>query len=167
MRHADLPETTIHPIILTAKATVVKILIEHTHRVLLHPGAATVTATLAQNFHIIKLRTTLRGISRNCLQCQVKFARPAQQLMGDLPKVRLTPANVFSNVGIDYAGPVYSTQGRGATAVKRYLGIFVCMATKPFRGSSRRLFHGSIPGSTRSVFLKKRTPQPHIFRSWQ
>lgn len=52
--------------------------------------------------------------------------------MGDLPRVRVTPASVFSNVGVDYAGPVYSKQGRGANfkRLKMYLCIFVCMATK-------------------------------------
>lgn len=52
--------------------------------------------------------------------------------MGDLPKSRVQSVRPFSNVGIDYAGPLAIKEGkrRNARASKCYLAIFVCMAVK-------------------------------------
>ena len=44
----------------------------------------------------------IRAITRNCVVCRW-HSNP--QLMGQLPKERVTPGVVCSNVGLDYAGP--------------------------------------------------------------
>ncbi|XP_078051766.1 uncharacterized protein LOC144477914 [Augochlora pura] len=45
---------------------------------------------------------------------------------------RCNPANAFANSGVDYAGPyrVRDSAGRGKTAHKAYIAVFVCYATK-------------------------------------
>lgn len=51
--------------------------------------------------------------------------------MGDLPAYRVTPAQVFERVGLDFAGPIYVKQSvRKATPVKGYICVFICMVTK-------------------------------------
>lgn len=52
--------------------------------------------------------------------------------MGNLPKVRVTPARPFISTGMDYGGPfiVKVHNLRSIRHVKVYLCIFVCMATK-------------------------------------
>lgn len=53
------------------------------------------------------------------------------QLMGDLPKQRVTPSPAFNITGVDYAGPILVKQGtHRAKVVKAYIAVFVCMATK-------------------------------------
>ena len=37
--------------------------------------------------------------------------KPKPQVLGQLPKERVTPDVVFDKVGVDYAGPVYIKQG--------------------------------------------------------
>lgn len=66
------------------------------------------------------------------MECQRSFAKPAQQLMGDLPAIRTNPSDVFSAVGVDYAGPVYVKSGRGRNFKREptFLALFVCMATR-------------------------------------
>ena len=52
--------------------------------------------------------------------------------MGNLPRVRLTQARPFLNVGIDYCGPFYVKEKkfRNRTRVKIYVAIFVCLVVK-------------------------------------
>lgn len=52
--------------------------------------------------------------------------------MGDLPKVRITPARPFLHSGVDFAAPyqVLFSRRRGAKSTTPYIVIFVCMATK-------------------------------------
>ena len=52
--------------------------------------------------------------------------------MGQLQKERLTPAPVFSKVGVDYAGPLLLKTGytRKHVLKKAYVCAFVCMAFK-------------------------------------
>lgn len=67
-----------------------------------------------------------------CTICARLNARARTQLMGELPKVRVTPARAFLHSGIDFAGPydVLMSKGRGAKTNKAYIAIFVCMSTK-------------------------------------
>ena len=53
-------------------------------------------------------------------------------MMGQLPKERVTPGHVFSQVGVDYAGPLHLKIGsiRKPTIVKGYICIFVCLSVK-------------------------------------
>lgn len=132
LQNADLPESAIHPIILHSKSHTVRLLVEHMHRTMMHAGSSAVMATLSFTFHIPRLKPLLPSISRKCVTCQRHFARPAQQIMGELPAIRSNPASPFSIVGIDYAGPVLTKLGkpRSYSKVKMYLCLFVCMATK-------------------------------------
>ncbi|CAK1579886.1 unnamed protein product [Parnassius mnemosyne] len=52
--------------------------------------------------------------------------------MGDLPRVRITPARPFLHSGVDFAGPyqILRSKGRGFNITKAYIAIFVCMSTK-------------------------------------
>lgn len=132
LQNADLPESAIHPIILTTKSHTVCLLVEHTHRTMMHVGSSAVMASLSFSFHIPRLKPLLRSISRKCVTCQKHFARPAKQIMGELPAIRSTPSSPFSIVGIDYAGPVLTKLGkpRSYSRVKTCLCLFVCMSTR-------------------------------------
>ena len=51
--------------------------------------------------------------------------------MAPLPKSRLQlPLRAFERVGVDYVGPYLTKQGRGKTRAKRYLCLFICLATR-------------------------------------
>ncbi|KAL6417860.1 hypothetical protein ACFW04_012486 [Cataglyphis niger] len=55
-----------------------------------------------------------------------------QQIMGDLPRLRVTPARPFLQTGVDYAGPIQlrTTKGRGHRSHKAFIAVFVCLSTK-------------------------------------
>ena len=52
--------------------------------------------------------------------------------MGELPADGVTPSPPFSNVGIDYAGPILYKLGhvRKPVHVKAYVAVFVCICVK-------------------------------------
>ena len=52
--------------------------------------------------------------------------------MGQLPFARVTPDIVFSNVSVDYAGPVLIKLGavRRPTVAKAYIAVFVSLSVK-------------------------------------
>ncbi|XP_072375490.1 uncharacterized protein [Diabrotica undecimpunctata] len=77
----------------------------------------------------------LREIKRiiyKCKNCYRFNARPAHQIMADLPKERFQVSRPFTNVGIDYGGPfqIKSSKLRRAPICKAYIAVFVCLVTK-------------------------------------
>ncbi|XP_018358678.1 PREDICTED: uncharacterized protein LOC108758299 [Trachymyrmex cornetzi] len=55
----------------------------------------------------------------------------AQQLMGQLPRERVTPSCPFLNTGVDYAGPlsIKTWKGKNSRTYKAYVALFVCLST--------------------------------------
>lgn len=66
-----------------------------------------------------------------CVVCARQRGIRAHQLMGQLPLSRVTPSLPFTNIGIDYAGPITlkTWKGRGAKTQKGWICVFVCMTT--------------------------------------
>lgn len=55
----------------------------------------------------------------------------SEEVMGELPKYRVTPAKPFSRSGVDYCGPIIKLgQRRNAKIIKAHIAIFVCLCTK-------------------------------------
>ena len=52
--------------------------------------------------------------------------------MGNLPSTRVNASDIFSHVGIDFAGPirVRASSGRGHKSFKGYVCVFICFVTK-------------------------------------
>ena len=121
-----------HPIIMPASHQLVKLLIRTEHIRLLHAGHLLTSASLSRRYHIVGGHKAIRSITRNCVTCRRHLAKPNSQLMGQLPKERVTPDAVFNNVGVDYAGPLYIKQGstRKPVIVKAYVCVFVSLSTR-------------------------------------
>lgn len=132
LQKASLSSSSTHPIILNIKSRIVTLMIEQTHRALLHAGPSTVMATLAYTYHLPRLKRTLKKMSRACVTCQRAYARTSNQFMGELPASRLHPARPFSIIGLDFAGPFTIKRGkpRRPDHLKTYVCIFICFVTK-------------------------------------
>ena len=130
--NARLSFDTRNSIILPSNHPLVKLLIRSEHLRLLHAGHLLTSASLSRRYHIVGGHKAIRSITRSCVVCRRCSAKPNPQLMGQLPKERVTPDAVFNNVGLDYAGPVYLKQGsiRKPVIVKAYVCIFVSLSTK-------------------------------------
>ncbi|XP_053686315.1 uncharacterized protein LOC128735856 [Sabethes cyaneus] len=105
-----------HPLVLPARHPFTKLLLEHYHRKLLHAGPQLLISAVRLKYWPLGGRAVAR--------------QPVQQLMGELPTVRVTAARPFSRTGVDYFGPIYVRPGPRRTAVKGYVAVFICMCTK-------------------------------------
>ncbi|XP_071640002.1 uncharacterized protein [Temnothorax longispinosus] len=132
LKHALLTYDEKHPIILPASSRLTKLLIEAYHKRVLHGGTQLTLSALRQRFWIPRERAAVSRHIHRCLPCVRWRAASPNQLMGDLPEPRVTPARPFQHTGVDYAGPVMirTSKGRGHKAHKAFLVIFVCLSTK-------------------------------------
>lgn len=87
---------------------------------------------IMQRYNIVSSKKLVNSVWYNCVRsfrfrCQVQ-----NQLMGQLPKFRVTPNRPFLNCGVDFGGPfdLKRFRGRCPSSVKGYFAIFVCFATK-------------------------------------
>lgn len=132
LQRSSLSSAEAQPIILSPHSPITKLLIEESHRYLMHAGPSTMMATLAHTYYIPRLKPLLRKMSRSCVYCQKAYARTAKQMMGDLPDVRTRPARAFSIIGMDFAGPILTKRGnpRRPQLIKTYVCLFVCFTTR-------------------------------------
>ena len=96
------------------------------------PGPTLLTSSLCHCFHILGCRKAVRPIKRGYVTCRRNSVKPKPQAFGQLFMERVYPDLVFSNVGVDYAGPLYIKLGhiRNPTILKAYVCVFVTLSVK-------------------------------------
>lgn len=132
IRNSNLSADTKHPIILDDKNYLTRLIVADAHKRTLHGGVQLMINYIRSKYWILNVKKLVKRYISKCLICARQRATVHNQLMGDLPKVRVTPARAFLHSGVDFAGPynVLMSKGRGAKTNKAYIAIFVCMATK-------------------------------------
>ncbi|XP_029172121.1 uncharacterized protein LOC114941332 [Nylanderia fulva] len=132
LRNATLQSAVRNPIVLKDHA-LVRMIIMDTHRRMLHAGSQLTLARIREKFWILRARSLVRAVLYKCVSCTRERAQIPNELMGDLPNVRVNrSARAFEHAGVDYAGPILvrTSRGRGHKAHKAYIAVFVCMTTK-------------------------------------
>ncbi|XP_070141617.1 uncharacterized protein [Drosophila kikkawai] len=128
---ADYPETQRHPVLLPAKDPFVSQFVRRLHLQNYHAGPRTLVGLIRRQFWIVNARDLARQVVRSCIHCRRYRPTLKKQLMGQLPKERITPSRPFSRCGIDFCGPInVYLRIRGKPPTKAYLAVFVCFATK-------------------------------------
>ena len=84
-----------------------KLIIDTEHERLLHAGPTLLISVISRHYHVVGLRHVVRTVTRQCITCKRRAARPGSQLMGQLLEERVAPGFIFDQVGVDYAGPFY------------------------------------------------------------
>lgn len=86
-------------------------------------------SALRKRYWITHANSACRKVISECVVCRRFQGRTGEQKMADLPVERVVPdLPAFTNVGVDYFGPVEVRKGRGR--VKRYGVLFTCMASR-------------------------------------
>ncbi|XP_055623566.1 uncharacterized protein LOC129766991 [Toxorhynchites rutilus septentrionalis] len=131
LRHASVPEDRKHPIILDNHHPLSKLILDYYHIKLYHAGQQMIIASVRERFWITNIRKLARKVIHKCVICFRAKPRATEQLMGDLPPERVTPAPPFLRVGVDYCGPFHVTYpNRRGSPMKCFISIFVCLVTK-------------------------------------
>ena len=121
-----------HPVILSGKHPVTKLMIRFEHLHLLLGGPTLPSCSLNHCFYILGGHKIIWSIICSCVICRRTSAKPQHQMLGQLPIECVTPDLVFDKVGVDYAGPFYIKYGhvRKPTVVKTYASVFVSLSVK-------------------------------------
>ncbi|XP_035917798.1 uncharacterized protein LOC118515210 [Anopheles stephensi] len=131
LKLSQLPYQSKHPVVLPKHHKLARLIAELHHEELMHAGGRLLLSQIRESFWPLDGRRLVKSIVRNCFRCIRQYPAPAQQPIGQLPQSRVTPGRPFAVTGVDYAGPLYLKPAhRRAAAVKSYLCVFVCFATK-------------------------------------
>ncbi|XP_044573752.1 uncharacterized protein LOC123257853 [Drosophila ananassae] len=129
--NSELPADVQHPIIMPKSHRITKLILEHEHRIHLHPGVSALFVIARQRYWVFGARNLIRKITHDCLKCFRQRQHTSHQFMSDLPSVRVRQAFPVANTGCDYAGPITLKvhKGRNPRKEKGYICLFVCLAT--------------------------------------
>ena len=124
-----MPSEEKHPLILSKEQHISRLILRNIHQRLGHSGRNHILSTLRRKYWITNANGAVRKIISQCSYCRRLNGRAMEQKMADLPKERIVPdLPPFTNVGVDYFGPVEIKRGRATC--KRYGVLFTCMASR-------------------------------------
>ena len=131
-QESKLAYCMMHPVILSGKHPLTKLMIQTEHVRLLHAGPTLLMSSLNRRYHIVGGKKVVHSIARARVTCRRETQKPKPQMMGQLPIERGIPDIVFENVGVDYVGPIYIKYGHVCkpTVVKTYICMFVSLSVK-------------------------------------
>lgn len=132
LKNAFIPYSQKHPLLIPKGHHVTTLLIRNEHLTNYHAGAQTTLYALRRNYWLPDARQQVRKIIRACVTCVRANPPQSKYIMGDLPRIRVTEARPFYNVGVDYCGPFFvkEKKHRNRTRVKIWVSVFVCLVTK-------------------------------------
>lgn len=91
LKHAQLAYDEKHPAILPTTSPFARLVIEVCHRRTLHGGVQLTLGALRQEYWIPRSRALVKSYLHRCVTCLRWRASSPQPLMGNLPRVRITP----------------------------------------------------------------------------
>ncbi|XP_073811778.1 uncharacterized protein [Musca autumnalis] len=119
------------PLLLPKLDPFVKNMVTHVHRSNYHAGPRALVSLIQQQFWIVNCRSLARQVVHQCIHCSRYKPKLLSQVMGNLPKDRVTGSRPFQIVGVDFAGPIPTyLRIRGKSPYKSYIAVFVCFTTK-------------------------------------
>lgn len=132
LKNSHLKFGSKHPILLSGKHQLSRLIFQYEHKQLLHAGPQLLLASVRQKYWITSGIRTAKATVKNCIKCYRFNPKPTYPIMADLPEKRVTVMNPFHVTGIDYAGPflLKDRKGRGSKNIKGYVCVFICFTVK-------------------------------------
>ena len=133
LRNSDLETESRFPIILPREHKLTELIIVDCHKRVYHNGLKTTLAELRARFWVPQGRQQVKKIVRKSVRCKHIQGRPYTSApVGDLPAFRVQEAPPFTNVGIDFAGPLFYKTEQGEMK-KCYIILYVCCTSRALR----------------------------------
>ena len=131
-QHSGLPFLQCHPIILHGNHILTRLIIQTEHLWVLYAGPMLVGASLACQFHILRVRNNIHFIIRSCVICRRVTGQSRPQIMGQLPADQFSTGYVFDRVGVDHTGLIWIISGRIRKPIitKAYVALYVFLSVK-------------------------------------
>nr|XP_047139071.1 uncharacterized protein LOC100199492 [Hydra vulgaris] len=126
--NANLNFAEKHPLILRGKESWFTILlIRNCHEQVLHHGIESTLNKVRSQFWIIKGRSTIKSIIRQCVTCKKFQGRTLLPPSSpDSPDFRVNNLYSFQATGLDYAGPLFVKTVNKDAACKVYVLLLTC-----------------------------------------
>ena len=130
---APLPYETKYPVLLPKRHHFTHLVVYKSHSVVKHNGVRETLMQVRSEYWICKGRQVVKTLVSKCVTCKRIMGKPYDTpLSPPLPKFRVSEDTAFSNIGIDFAGPlfvkdVYSKTGE---MYKCYIALFTCASTR-------------------------------------
>ncbi|GFR30068.1 retrovirus-related Pol polyprotein from transposon 17.6 [Trichonephila clavata] len=105
LRHSNLSTEQKHPMLIPNNHPICDLIIKHYHVSYLHTGTEATLANIRSKFWIVNGRSKVKRVIKQCIKCLKVSAKGKNQMMADLPSVRVSIASVFNKVGLDFCGP--------------------------------------------------------------
>ena len=128
LRRGEFPYAAKHQVILSSHHPATKLLAQHLHRFHKQVGTEHLLSLTRRQYWVVGGRVLIKRITRKCVICQKKNAKPSQIKMADVPEDRITMATPpFHYTGVDYFGSIIVKIQR--SRVERWGCIFTCLTT--------------------------------------
>ena len=130
-RYSSLNYDEKHPAIIPRDHRLTSLIVSDAHSKVLHGGVANTLAKVREKFWIIRGRQLVKKAIKNCAICR-RFEGVHYKLspIADLPDFRTDAAPAFTNVGIDFAGPLYVKDKEQSSSKKAYVVLFSCLVSR-------------------------------------
>ena len=132
-----LPRSVREPLFLPRQHPAVRLLVRHLHEKSLHHagGVNHTLAKLRERYWLTQGRRTVFQALKDCVPCRRRAAKPSRPRQGQLPAFRIPVQEdkplVFSQVGVDCAGPYRIKRGRSIEL--HYFLLLTCCKTRAIR----------------------------------
>ena len=151
-----------HPVILPFVSHLTDLIVFSYHEIAGHAGISFTMNLLTQKFWILKATSAVRRVINNCVHCRRRNAKPGQQIMAELPSVRLQiDSHPFAYTGVDFFGPLIIRQKR--SNIKRYGCLFTCLTSRAIHLEVAADLSADAFINALRRFLSRRGPVFHIF----
>ena len=126
----SLPKDMRQPIIIPRNHPLGNQILRHLHEKRGHCGYKSLIYEMRKRFWMVGVRSSAKHLTRNCVICKKLRQRPLEQLMGQIPNLRVaTGLPVFTNTALDMFGPIQIKMHR-KTYKEAQVVIFTCMTTR-------------------------------------
>lgn len=133
LQNSNLQIDQRHPIVLPKRHKITELMMHDVHLRTKHSGPQSMLNTIRQKYWPLGGRNLARRIFHQCVRCFRTSPKLQMQLMGNLPKSRVSaPLRPFTVSGVDYCGPflVKPSRKRGIRGTKCYICVFICFSCK-------------------------------------
>ena len=144
---ADLSASIKHPILLDKGHHITSLIVQDSHKRVMHGGVKLTLTELRARFWIIQGRQFVRKLLYKCVICRKLEGRPYQAPPSPpLPEFRVKECPPFAYTGVDFAGPLYVKNQTGPQQ-KVWICLYTCCVT-------RAIHLDLVPNLTTSAFLR-------------
>ena len=142
-----LPYSSKYPILLPNDHHLTKLYVLNAHARVLHNGVKATLTELRSRFWLVKGRSTVKKILRDCILCK-KYEGQAYRVPPPppLPSFRVQEAPPFSHTRVDFAGPLYVNHP-GSKQAKVWIALYTCCVT-------RAVHLDLVPDMTATTFIR-------------